>query len=71
MAQFEESRWADSEFSQNFRDEADVYLPFRRQFIEVTKSLYEYFIDANIDGVVKSPIYCVVAHFCSLGIPHV
>ena len=24
-----------------------------------------------IDGVVKSPIYCVVAHFCSLGIPYV
>ena len=23
------------------------------------------------DGVVKSPIYCVVAHFCSLGIPYV
>ena len=50
MTQFEKSRWADSEFSQNFRDEADVYLPFRRQFIEVTKSLYEYFIDANIEA---------------------
>lgn len=50
MTQFEKSRWADSEFSQNFRDEADVYLPFRRQFIEVTKSLYEYFIDVNIEA---------------------
>ncbi len=24
-----------------------------------------------IDGVVKNPIYCVVEHFCSLGIPYV
>ena len=50
MSKFEKSRWADSEFSQNFRDEADVYLPLRRQFIEVTKSLYAYFIDVNIEA---------------------
>ena len=50
MSKFEKSRWADSEFSQNFRDEADVYLPFRQQFIEVTKSLYECFIDTNCEA---------------------
>jgi tRNA (cmo5U34)-methyltransferase len=47
MSKFEESRWTDSKFSQNYRDEANVYLPFRREFIETTKSLYAYFIDAN------------------------
>ena len=25
----------------------------------------------NFDGVAKTPISCVVAHFCSFGIPHV
>jgi tRNA (cmo5U34)-methyltransferase len=48
MSKFGKSRWADSEFSQNFRDKANIYLPFRQQFIEVTKSLYAYFIDTNI-----------------------
>jgi len=47
MSEFEKSRWADNEFSQNYRDEADVYLPFRRQFIEITKSFYAHFIDGN------------------------
>lgn len=45
MSEFEESRWMDSEFSQNYRDEANVYLPFRREFIETTKSFYAHFID--------------------------
>lgn len=50
MSKFEESRWADSEFSRNYRDEANVYLPFRREFIEITKSLYAYFIDAKSEA---------------------
>ena len=25
----------------------------------------------KVDGVAKSPIYCVVAHFCSFSIPYV
>jgi tRNA (cmo5U34)-methyltransferase len=52
MSKFEESRWTDSEFSQSYRDEANVYLPFRRQFIETTKSLYAYFVDANVEAKV-------------------
>lgn len=52
MSKFEKSRWADSEFSQNYRDEANVYLPLRRQFIEITKSLYAHFIDANTEAKV-------------------
>lgn len=50
MAKFEKSRWAESEFSQNYRDEAQVYLPFRRQFIEITKSLYAHFFGANSEA---------------------
>ena len=52
MSKFDESRWAESEFSQNYRDDANIFLPFRSQFIEITKSLYAYFIDANIEAKV-------------------
>jgi tRNA (cmo5U34)-methyltransferase len=44
MAQFDQSRWAESEFSKNFREEADIYLPFRRQFIAITKQFYNHFL---------------------------
>lgn len=44
MANFEESRWVDSTFSQDYRDKSNQYLPFRAQFIEVAKWGYEYFI---------------------------
>lgn len=49
MSKFNDSYWADTEFSQNYRDDADVFLPFRRQFIEVSKSLYGYFINPKPD----------------------
>ena len=52
MSTFEESRWADSEFSQNYRDGSDVYLPFRREFIEITKSFYACFIDGRQDAAI-------------------
>jgi tRNA (cmo5U34)-methyltransferase len=47
MSKFEKSQWANSEFSQNYRDDADIYLPFRSQFIEISKSLYRSFISQN------------------------
>jgi len=50
MSKFEKSRWADSDFSQNYRNEADIYLPFRHLFIQVAKSLYDYFIDSDIEA---------------------
>jgi tRNA (cmo5U34)-methyltransferase len=50
MSEFEESRWTNSEFSQNYRDEANIYLPFRREFIEITKSLYAYFFAAKSEN---------------------
>ena len=49
MAEFEKTRWADSEFSQKYRDGADIYLPFRRWFVEVTKSLYSYVFKDRTD----------------------
>jgi tRNA (cmo5U34)-methyltransferase len=50
MSKFEKSQWANSEFSQNYRDYADIYLPFRSQFIEISKSLYRYFISQNANA---------------------
>lgn len=50
MSKFEKSRWADSKFSQNYRDEANIYLPFRSQFIEIAKSLYAYFISTRTEA---------------------
>lgn len=47
MSEFKKSRWADGEFSQNYRDDADIYLPFRSQFIEVSKSLYGHYISKS------------------------
>lgn len=50
MSKFEQSRWADSKFSQNFRDEAEIYLPLRRQFIAVAISLYGYFVASRAES---------------------
>lgn len=52
MTQFETSRWAESEFSQNYRDAANIFLPFRSQFIEMTKSFFEHFISKNTQAKV-------------------
>ncbi|MBU4260510.1 MAG: class I SAM-dependent methyltransferase [Proteobacteria bacterium] len=47
MAQFEKSRWADNGFSRNYRDEAEIYLPQRRHFIDLALSFYGHFIAGN------------------------
>jgi len=44
MAEFEKTRWADSEFSRSYRDKADIFMPFRRRFVEVTKSIFSFFL---------------------------
>jgi tRNA (cmo5U34)-methyltransferase len=41
---FDESRWADLGFSQDYRDEADSYLPFRRLFVQTAKSVVGHFL---------------------------
>lgn len=50
MTKFEKSHWADTEFSQNYRDDAGIFLPFRYQFFVIAKSLYGYFIDPKFEG---------------------
>lgn len=50
MSKFEKSQWADSKFSQNYRDEANVYLPFRSQLIGITKSFYNHFISQDTEA---------------------
>jgi len=47
MANFEESNWANSEFSKNYIEEADVFLPFRGEFVEIAKSFYGHFVSQN------------------------
>jgi tRNA (cmo5U34)-methyltransferase len=44
MSEFEKSRWYDSQFTQDYRDDANIYLPFRSKFIEVIKSFFKFFI---------------------------
>ena len=44
MTEFDKLQWANSQFSRNYRDEADIYLPFRGLFFQITLSLYSCFI---------------------------
>ena len=52
MAQFDESRWAEKDFSQNYRDDANIFLPFRSRFIDTAKTLYEEYISRNTNASV-------------------
>jgi tRNA (cmo5U34)-methyltransferase len=52
MTKFDNSLWADTKFSQNYRDDADIFLPFRRQFIDIAKSFYGYFIDSSQEACI-------------------
>jgi len=47
MAEFDQSRWADDGFSGDYRDEADIYLPRRRHFMDMALSFYGHFISGN------------------------
>ena len=47
MPQFEDTQWADGQWSQSYRDNADIYLPFRSQCIKITKSFYGHFVSRN------------------------
>lgn len=44
MLKFKKSRWADSQFSKEYRDDADIYLPFRSLFVEIVISFYKHFL---------------------------
>lgn len=47
MTDFDESEWAKSQFSQSYRDTADIFLPYRRQFIDLAKAIYRHYISQN------------------------
>jgi len=44
MGGFEESRWADSEFSENYRTHADAIIQERRRLIGILRSFYGHFM---------------------------
>jgi len=47
MSDFEDSRWSDSRFAQEYRDQADAYVPERRRLIEMAQSLYRHLVKGN------------------------
>jgi len=50
MSKFEDTKWADRRFSRNYRDYADIFIPFRNQCIEITKSFYSHFVSQNAEA---------------------
>jgi tRNA (cmo5U34)-methyltransferase len=42
MSNFDNSRWSDSRFAQEYRDQAEGCIPERRNLIEIAKSLYRH-----------------------------
>ena len=40
MSNFDSSHWSDSRFAEEYRDQADGYVPERRKLIEIVQSLY-------------------------------
>jgi tRNA (cmo5U34)-methyltransferase len=47
MTEFNKTNWSRPEFSQQYRDNADIYIVERRRMIEIMKSFYGYFISGN------------------------
>jgi tRNA (cmo5U34)-methyltransferase len=47
MTEFEKTQWFEKEFSKNFKNEANIYLPYRNRFFEITISIYKHFISQN------------------------
>ncbi len=47
MSDFEDSRWSDSRFAKEYRDQADAYVPERRRLIEIAQSLYRHLVKGN------------------------
>ncbi len=44
MPDFDNSRWSDSSFAQEYRNHADGYVPERSILIEIAQSLYRHFV---------------------------
>jgi tRNA (cmo5U34)-methyltransferase len=47
MSDFDNSRWSDSRFAQEYRDQADGYVPERHSLIGIAQSLYSHLVKAN------------------------
>jgi len=47
MSDFDSSQWADSEFSEEYRDYANDYIPERYRQIEIAKSFYKHFLQTT------------------------
>jgi len=44
MTEFSDSRWAQKEFSQEYRENADIFIVDRKKMMDIMKSFYRYFI---------------------------
>lgn len=44
MTEFNKAKWANAEFSQEYRDNADIYIVERRRLLEILKSFYRHFL---------------------------
>ncbi|MGD9210223.1 MAG: class I SAM-dependent methyltransferase [Desulfobacteraceae bacterium] len=44
MTKFEESLWTDKQYGMSYRDDANIYLPFRNQFFKTAKSIFKMFV---------------------------
>ncbi len=44
MTEFDKTNWARTDFVQQYRDNADIYIVERRRMFEIMKSFYRYFI---------------------------
>ena len=47
MPDFDNSRWLDSRFAQEYREQADGYVPERRSLIEIAQSLYRHWVKGS------------------------
>ncbi len=44
MTEFNKSNWAKTDFTQQYRDNADIYIVERRRLLEILKSFYRHFL---------------------------
>lgn len=51
MTEFDASRWADAEFSREYRDNAEIYIIERRRLLAILQSFYRNFLN---DGLPKA-----------------
>ncbi len=42
MSQFKKTRWIENQFAQDYRDDAGMYLPYRKEFFDITRLLLQY-----------------------------